>query len=115
MLETDHSSITADNHRSIFANGEKFGSTSTGNQVEALPTHSLNGGINGKEYMSSPTRETKPASRGRKRASRIYLNRFRIPIYVQLCVVICILCGVCVMVVAVSTVSSPLIRLISSM
>lgn len=40
----------------------------------------------------------------RRRAPRIYLNKFRVPIYIQLCLVICILCGICVMVVAVATV-----------
>jgi hypothetical protein len=43
----------------------------------------------------------------RRRPRRIYLNKFRVPIYVQLCLVICILCGLCVLVVAVSTVYIP--------
>jgi hypothetical protein len=39
-----------------------------------------------------------------RRPKRCYPNKFRIPIYLQLCVVICILCGLCVVVVAVATV-----------
>jgi hypothetical protein len=45
----------------------------------------------------------------RRRPRRIYLNKFRVPIYVQLCLVICILCGLCVLVVAVSTVCPTLL------
>jgi hypothetical protein len=45
------------------------------------------------------------AANGRRRPPRIYLNKFRVPIYIQLCAVICILTGLCVMVVAVSTVN----------
>jgi hypothetical protein len=48
---------------------------------------------------------TKSAPSSRRSPPRIYLNKFRVPIYVQLCLVICILCGLCVMVVAVATVS----------
>jgi hypothetical protein len=69
---------------------------------------------NGKNHHARQQSLTNSARRRRPR--RIYLNKFRVPIYVQLCLVICILCGLCVLVVAVSTVypallsPSPLFR-----
>jgi hypothetical protein len=62
-----------------------------------------------KFYNGEQPMATRPARK--RRPLGLYLNRFRVPIYVQLCVVICILCGICVMVVAVATVLSPSIHI----
>ena len=96
--------------RQLISTTEKFGSVSsscpfespakvTGND-ELTTTPTTPSSMNSKEHdrtMSMPS--------GRRRPRRIYLNKFRVPIYVQLCLVICILCGLCVMVVAIATVS----------
>ena len=70
---------------------------------DSPPTLHTNGGLNGLHMKSDLRNGEMAAPNGRKRP-RISLNKFRLPIYVQLCVVICILCGLCVMVVAVTTV-----------
>src|SRR5579862_1256787 len=84
---------------------EKFGSSST-NPFDTDPTSSLtpNGDINDLGHMHRPRDPVAGSPRGLRRTPRIYLNKFRVPIYIQLCVVICILCGLCVMVVSVTTV-----------
>ena len=67
------------------------------------------------ENDKNHARQKSLASNGRRRRPRrIYLNKFRVPIYVQLCLVICILCGLCVLVVAVSTVHPALLLLCPS-
>jgi hypothetical protein len=115
MLETDETIVPEKRARPIVEN-EKSGYSSTGNPFDSS-TSSPDDRINGKEVMESPANEKQtPASpRGRNRRPAIYLNKFRIPIYVQLCVVICILCGLCVMVVAVTTVHHPCHPLTCSM
>jgi len=122
-------------HRPEVNTREKFGSTSSTipsptdfnkfYAADGVPTSPTipppNGIVNGNYYTSTsrfrssrrmkntPNRAADPTTNGgsrkRQRPPRFYLNNFRLPIYVQLCVVICILCGLCVMVVAVTTVS----------
>lgn len=85
---------------------EKFGSSST-DPFETDPTSlTPNGDIKDLDHMHQPRDPVTGLPRGLRRTPRIYLNKFRVPIYIQLCVVICILCGLCVMVVAVTTVFS---------
>jgi hypothetical protein len=82
--------------------GHPFDSVADGT-LPSLPNGILNGSIS----MKSTRRDRPEAvSKPRRKPGGIYLNKFRIPIYIQLCVVICILCGLCVMVVAVTTVPS---------
>jgi hypothetical protein len=111
MLKVENTAQKEDIERPQFTTTEKFGSSSTAtNPFESSsPTVTPNGDINynsNANMMKSSLREP-TATRNRQRAPRIYLNKFRLSIYVQLCVVICILCGLCVMVVAVTTVSFP--------
>src|SRR5271155_2980796 len=89
---------------------EKYGSTSSTNPSDCTPngTSYPNGDLTAYPSMKDKSRDPKTGTgpNGRRRPPRIYLNKFRVPIYIQLCVVICILCGLCVMVVAVTTVNS---------
>ena len=99
--------------RPTIASTENYGSTSTTNRSADFPssaTSTPNGDITA-PYSAMKSKERDPIDsgtgpNGRRRPPRFYLNKFRVPIYIQLCVVICILCGLCVMVVAVTTVSS---------
>ena len=111
MPEMEDIGIKRSLDRPSTAEREKFCSTSSASPFDysadaatALPNGKL------KEYPHmNGIKERKPSPSGpkvrqRRRKSRIYLNKFRVPIYIQLCVVICILCGLCVLVVAVTTV-----------
>ena len=73
---------------------------------ELMATVILNGELSTtNSKMEFDSRDPKnPGPNDIRRSQRHYLNKFRIPIYLQLCVVICILCGLCVVVVAVATV-----------
>ena|SRR5436190_16732871 len=100
----------------LISNGEKIGGGSTATQFSSPAGVIPNGDLTTYPVQSMRSKErdpTKSATKSRRRPPRIYLNKFRVPIYVQLCLVICILCGLCVMVVAVTTVfSSFLLRLV---
>jgi hypothetical protein len=118
MLEAENTTAEKEdiNLRPQFTSTEKFGSTSsTTNPFESSSaTVTPNGDLKNHTTatMKSPVREPPATTRNRQRVPRIYLNKFRLSIYLQLCVVICILCGLCVMVVAVATVYTQLIGLI---
>src|SRR5271170_5039133 len=98
-IDVQHPSVT---------DREKYGSTSSTNPSDFTPngTPSPNGHLTAYSSMKRKSRDSNAAN-GRRRPPRIYLNKFRVPIYIQLCAVICILTGLCVMVVAVTTVISP--------
>jgi|SRR5271156_4579456 len=133
---------TPNHHRPQINTTEKFGSTSSTipspNEfnkfygVDGAPTspsiNPPNGFVNGnytsyrfrssRRMKNSANRAADPTTNGsrkRQRPQRFYLNNFRLPIYVQLCVVICILCGLCVMVVAVTTVCLPYYPFVSQL
>jgi hypothetical protein len=88
----------------VNATEKKFGSSSTSPFQSDPFSLSPHGDIKDLDYMRKPPNPVAPSPRGLRKTPRIYLNKFRVPIYIQLCVVICILCGLCVMVVAVTTV-----------
>jgi hypothetical protein len=106
MLEGKDIDETKKFDRSLTNTREKFGSGSTASPFDSSTSTSPNGELVKPQVMKSNEADpTEPASNSRRRQPRIYLNKFRVPIYVQLCLVISILCGLCVMVVAVTTVS----------
>jgi hypothetical protein len=79
---------------------------------DSPPSSAANGTVTSQRMLhcrKSPKDGTDNAAKARRTQPRFYLSKFRVPIYVQLCVVICVLCGICVMIVAVTTVR-PLLR-----
>jgi hypothetical protein len=91
---------------------EKFGSSSTTNRSDFSAAPPIPNGelTNHHRSMNLKARDPKNSASNGRRRPRFYLNKFRVPIYIQLCVVICILCGICVMIVAVTTVLHPHLR-----
>ena len=106
MPATANVAAKSDNSRALANETEKLGSSSTNPFEPSSASLFPNGDLKEQGYMHKRRDPAVVAPRKRKRTPSIYLNKFRVPIYIQLCVVICILCGLCVMVVAVTTVFS---------
>ena len=108
MPETAVGDIAAtpkhDTGRPLVNAPEKSGSSASNPFESSSAAVFSNGDVKELGHMHKPREPVAASPRSRNRSPRIYLNKFRVPIYIQLCVVICILCGLCVMVVAVTTV-----------